>query len=466
MDWTRGRTLGRGSTATVSVATAHGSGELFAVKSADLRQSEILKREQQILSSINCPHIIAYEGSSVTDENGKLLYNLLMEYATGGTLVDVIHDRGGFLGESMIRSYTRSILRGLAYLHSRGIVHCDIKGRNVLIGDEGAKIADLGCAKLVGENGPISGTPLFMAPEVARGEQQGYPSDVWAVGCTVIEMATGRAPWSEFSDPMSAIYGIGFSGAVPVVPGFLSEQAKDFLAKCLKRCPYERWTASQLLTHDFLNEPEFSRKEVYGSNSDSPNNVLDQSFWESSEEEVKTTLNMTGQGFIISPLKRIQELSSGGGVTASMWTKDESWVTVRSKETEMVSHRRMDLMDDGDEVTGTSVSGRDTASVTDEEQSRLSESVTYGDLLWFNHSVNGNTFPCFDCSRGSGKGKVGLKLACKYGGDELFGYCNVRMQIMIYSVFNFRVLENLLSPMKNSEFCNSFIYLYFKVEKK
>ncbi|KAF2304712.1 hypothetical protein GH714_037566 [Hevea brasiliensis] len=217
MDWTRGRTIGRGSTSTVSIAALDQSGQAFAVKSAELSQSEFLQREQRILSALSCPQIIAYKGFDITRENGKLLYNIFLEYAPGGTIMDAIRKHGGWLDESFIRSYTRQILLGLHHLHSNGILHRDIKCHNILVTSDGAKIADLGCAKQVDEvvatKTPIAGTPVYMAPEVVRGEHQGFPADVWALGCTVVEMATGRAPWTNISDPVSALYQIGFSGA-------------------------------------------------------------------------------------------------------------------------------------------------------------------------------------------------------------------------------------------------------------
>ncbi|KAF2314176.1 hypothetical protein GH714_023885 [Hevea brasiliensis] len=119
----------------------------------------------------------------------------------------------------MIRLYTRDILQGLEYLHTNGLAHCDIKSKNVLVSKEGAKIADFGCAKFVekvgGAMSEFSGTPAFMAPEVARGEEQGFPADLWALGCTIIEMATGNIPWTEHqNDPVSALYQIGFSSEI------------------------------------------------------------------------------------------------------------------------------------------------------------------------------------------------------------------------------------------------------------
>ncbi|XP_059437007.1 mitogen-activated protein kinase kinase kinase 18-like [Corylus avellana] len=342
MDWTRGRTIGRGSTATVSTATAHGSGRVLAVKSAELSQSEFLKREQRILSTLSCPQIVAYRGCDITCENGKLLYNIFMEYAPRGTLVDAIRSRGGGLEEAEIKAYTRNIVLGLEYLHSNGIVHCDIKCHNVLVTGDGVKIADLGCARRIDDDGvtsddlAIAGTPVFMAPEVARGEQQGFPADVWAMGCAVIEMATGRAPWTDASGPVSALYRIGYSGDVPEAPSFMSKQAKDFLDKCLKRDPVDRWSARELLNHAFLEEA----KEPNCFDSDTPTTVLDQGIWDSIEEP-ETIPSPTHKSSSDSPGERIRRLgriSTTSSQGMPNWVLDEGWITVRSngsKEPEM-----------------------------------------------------------------------------------------------------------------------------------
>ncbi|XWS15553.1 hypothetical protein CRYUN_Cryun34aG0010100 [Craigia yunnanensis] len=144
MDWTRGRTIGCGSTASVSIATADQSGHVFAVKSSELSQSESLRREQRILSTLSCPQLVAYKGCDISSENGKLLYNIFLEYAPSGIVMDAIQNHGGRLDEDMVRSYTRGIILDLEFLHSSGIVHCDIKSHNILVMDDGVKIADLG----------------------------------------------------------------------------------------------------------------------------------------------------------------------------------------------------------------------------------------------------------------------------------------------------------------------------------
>ncbi|KAM6602010.1 hypothetical protein CsatA_021619 [Cannabis sativa] len=344
MDWTRGRTIGRGSFATVSIATAHGSGEIFAVKSAELSKSESLQREQRILSALSSPKIIDYRGFNVSSENGEIMYNLCLEYADGGSLSDMISRRGGRLSQAEIKAYTREILIGLDYLHSAGVVHCDIKGRNILVTKDGLKIADLGCARFYDDVSgvdwvSVAGTPAYMAPEVARAEQQGFAADVWALGCTVIEMVTGRAPWADVFDPVSAFYRIGFTDDVPEIPSFVSKQGKDFLGKCLKRDPLERWSVNELLNHPFLeefeSESEFVGKEFDSFDLDSPRCVLSTV---DSDEDPNPFRGSVTDTETDSASERIRRLSSESNAASfwesDCWALDEDWVTVRCNFTQ------------------------------------------------------------------------------------------------------------------------------------
>lgn len=334
--WTRLHVLGRGSSATVYLAADRQSGQLFAVKSVELESSELLQREQRILSLLNCPRVVSYIGHDITVENGSSFYNLLLEYVPR-TLSEAIYGHGGRLEESVIRTCTREILCGLAHVHFRGLAHCDIKGQNILMGPDGAKLADLGCAKWVSQRPPqVSGTPLYMAPEVARGEEQGQPCDVWAVGCTVIEMATGRPPWTDVIDPVSALHRIGHCIEGPELPRELSDQGRDFLSKCFRRCPTERWTVDQLLKHPFVDESICGQKQMdFGSVfSYSPKSTLDHGFW-GSVEEAQVHQDQTHVG---SPAERIRMLIGSNSSTAiSGWAMDseESWICVRRNEDEM-----------------------------------------------------------------------------------------------------------------------------------
>ncbi|XP_050937904.1 mitogen-activated protein kinase kinase kinase 17 [Cucumis melo] len=340
MDWTRGPPVGRGSSATVYMATLNSSGQQFAVKSTNLASSALLHKEHALLSNLSSPYLIKCLGFDVeTQPLNPPVFNLFMEYFPEGTLWDAIQINGGRIEESMIGVFSRQILKGLEYLHANGLAHCDIKSRNLLLSDEGLKIADLGCAKFVdgisGNGvGAFSGSPAFMAPEVARGEEQGFPADVWAFGCTVIEMATGDHPWPEIEDPVSALYRIGFSGEVPEIPRWLSESAKDFVAKCLIKDPKERWSVKRLLEHPFL-EGFDSESEIEGSrmktvNSSSPSCVLDQRFWDSMED-LESPSKVTQQASLVDcPAERIRRLADNLSCDLELEWDDGDWVLIRN----------------------------------------------------------------------------------------------------------------------------------------
>ena len=93
-----------------------------------------------------------------------------------------------------------------------------------------------------------------MAPEVIRETGHGSKADIWSVGCTVFEMATGHPPWHEMK-PIAAIYAIGSGDSnPPILPSHFSDDARDFVNRCLSRNADERPTADDLLRHPFLTK--------------------------------------------------------------------------------------------------------------------------------------------------------------------------------------------------------------------
>ncbi|MED6124393.1 hypothetical protein PIB30_058538 [Stylosanthes scabra] len=93
-----------------------------------------------------------------------------------------------------------------------------------------------------------------MAPEVLRNEQLDVSADIWSLGCTVIEMATGRYPWAgEVSNPAASVLKIANGDEIPQLPTHFSKEGLDFLTKCLERDPKKRFTAEELLHHPFLS---------------------------------------------------------------------------------------------------------------------------------------------------------------------------------------------------------------------
>ncbi|KAF9608503.1 hypothetical protein IFM89_009869 [Coptis chinensis] len=282
--WVKGNAIGAGSFGVVSMAMNTCTGELFAMKSSFGTTFRALENEANILEKLSSPYIIQCLGREVSNEaHGEQKLNVFMEYMAGGTLLDIAEKFGYDLNESVIRVYARDILKGLDYLHENGIVHCDLKCKNVLLGSTGnIKLADFGSAKRLGSSKaegeaktssqPISGTPLWMAPEVLRKEGLDFASDIWSLGCTIIEMVTGRPPWGhETLNPMASILKIASSNEVPPFPTKLSKVGLDFLDKCLQRDPKMRYTTQELLAHPFITGKK-SNSEVAAC---SPASVLD-----------------------------------------------------------------------------------------------------------------------------------------------------------------------------------------------
>lgn len=330
--WIRASCIGRGSNGTVNVAVQISDGRLFAVKSVDLSsaspsQVAALENEIAILKSLSSPFIVNYLGDDTTAEGSPptSFRNLHMEYLPAGTLADVALS---ISDDASIADYTWCLVSALSYLHSRGITHCDVKGKNVLLGGEpgSARLADFGSAA-AGAGKSYRGSPLWMAPEVIRGEYQGPESDVWSLGCTVIEMATGKPPWEAEA---CSVYKIGFSDELPVFPAGLSAEGMDFLDKCLRRDYTNRWSCDQLLQHPFL----LMRSQRNVPSDSSPRSVLHWYFHdEEIEEEEEEILNLGAN-------ERIRELASEAGAN---WEFDDGWLVVRGDGDEGTSSEYFDL---------------------------------------------------------------------------------------------------------------------------
>lgn len=260
--WQKGKLLGSGTFGCVYEATNRHTGALCAMKEVniipdDAKSAESLKQlEQEIkfLSQFKHENIVQYYGSETIEER----FYIYLEYVHPGSIHKYVHQHCGSLTESVIRNFTRHILKGLAFLHSQKIMHRDIKGANLLVDINGVvKLADFGMAKHLSTAAPnlsLKGTPYWMAPEVVRAtldKSAGYDLavDIWSLGCTIIEMFTGKPPWSGLEGP-AAMFKVLRTD--PPIPDNLSPEGKDFLRCCFKRNPAERPTASKLLEHPFI----------------------------------------------------------------------------------------------------------------------------------------------------------------------------------------------------------------------
>lgn len=319
-EWVKGKLVGCGSFGTVHLAMNRSTGGLFVVKSAHLGAGrETLDHEVKILKTLSSsPYIVQCLGTE--EDQGDL--NVFMEYMAGGSLADVAHKFGGSLDEEVVRVYTREILLGLKHLHQHGIVHCDLKCKNVLLGSSGnIKLADFGCATRVANSWlSVGGTPLWMAPEVLRNEMLDFAADIWSLGCTVIEMATGSPPWAgELSNPMAAMLRIAHGDGVPPFPSHFSRDALDFLSRCLEREPKKRCSTEELLSHPFVsrNSTAPSQKE-YAS---SPASVLEVQNFEDTYD-LEGLESPKGNDFLVRTIWQQED--------SALVRSSGNWITVRS----------------------------------------------------------------------------------------------------------------------------------------
>ncbi|NWT53948.1 M3K19 kinase, partial [Erythrocercus mccallii] len=264
--WTRGEVLGKGAYGTVYCGLTS-QGQLIAVKQVVLDTSDQLTTEKEyqkfheevdLLKTLKHVNIVTYLGTCLEDS----ILSIFMEFVPGGSISSIL-SRFGPLSEIVLCKYTKQILQGVAYLHDNCVVHRDIKGSNVMLMPSGViKLIDFGCARrlawasLSGTRSEllrsVHGTPYWMAPEVITESGYGRKSDIWSVGCTVFEMATGKPPLASM-DRVAAMFYIGARrGLMPALPQRFSSAAVEFVHACLTRDQHERPSALQLLDHPFV----------------------------------------------------------------------------------------------------------------------------------------------------------------------------------------------------------------------
>lgn len=232
----------------------------MAIKRVELQgipQTELnaLEQELALLQKLNHPNIVQYVGAIRSEKH----LNIILEFIENGSLLTILKKFGKF-PETLAAVYTSQILEGLAYLHEQGVIHRDIKAANTLTTKDGeVKLADFGVATLskaqrasgnLLDAGAL-GSPYWMAPEIITMEGSKPSSDIWSLGCTLIELMTGDPPYYTMP-PMSAMYHIAETTKPPPFPESISPELTDFLTKCFERDPELRPSATALLKHSWM----------------------------------------------------------------------------------------------------------------------------------------------------------------------------------------------------------------------
>ena len=257
----KGDLIGEGSFGKVYQYFSKENGKIYAVKELNLEILNkkinnidiIIKNEIDLLSKMDHLNIVKYYSSFIKGNN----LNIVLEYCRGGSLLSLLKIFTSF-DENIIRKYITQILDGLEYLHIHNIIHRDIKCANILIDSNGiCKLTDFGGAKIIKDEiniiSSMQGTPNWMAPEIIKSEGATRYSDIWSIGCTIIEMFSGEPPYNDKNSPISVLNCIIKNNELPKIPEGMSDQLKDFLEKCLIIEPKKRYNIYQLKKHPFIN---------------------------------------------------------------------------------------------------------------------------------------------------------------------------------------------------------------------
>lgn len=261
-----GPVLGEGAFAQVVVGEDPDTREQFAIKiinkdSYDVREMQFIMREVKIMMKIAHDNIVnTYD---IFDSMKHL--HLVIEYMQGGELFDIIADQG-HLSEKRASQVVREIIKGVAYLHEVGVVHCDIKPENILCKSQEwplqVKLCDFGLANFYDKYNTSTmtamiGTPGYVAPEVIRREPYGPPVDMWACGVVLYVMLSGRMPFYGRNDVEVLQRTATGEYAFPDREWKeISEDAKSLVKALLQIRPELRLTAKAALQHKWLSLPE------------------------------------------------------------------------------------------------------------------------------------------------------------------------------------------------------------------
>eukprot|EP00727_Mastigamoeba_balamuthi_P001076 m51a1_g10966 putative serine threonine-protein kinase nek4 (705) ;mRNA; r:247239-250096 len=257
---------------TVQLLGSGSYGECFLVRHKETRVLSVLKRmlvandkarraaheEARLLSSLKHPNIVEYHKSFevVQGQPARRYLCVVMQYCDGGDLLKkLLAQKGSQFPEKQIVDYLVQIMLALEYMHSKRILHRDIKTQNIFLTKNNVvKVGDFGISKVLESSIDLArtviGTPYYMSPEILANRPYGYKSDIWATGCVLYEMMCLKHAF-EGRDYMSLVNNI-LRGQAPPVPATYSPELRSLLHEMLQKIPSKRPSAKEVLSLPFI----------------------------------------------------------------------------------------------------------------------------------------------------------------------------------------------------------------------
>ena len=248
--YTLEREIGRGGAGTVHLAHDEVLGRTVAIKRIGLMPGTTdpdiarAEREARIAAALNHPHVVSVFDLVEEDD----CHWLVMEYVDGHTLAEMVRTEGP-LEPSRAAGILAQAADALVEAHAAGIVHRDVKPSNILVGaTDHAKLGDFGIARAstdpsLTQTGLVTGSPAYLAPEVASGAAATPASDVWSLGATLYHALAGRPPYEVGANLIGALYKIVHEDP-PRLP--IDHPMAGLLAVTMVKDPEQRWSMEQV----------------------------------------------------------------------------------------------------------------------------------------------------------------------------------------------------------------------------
>lgn len=274
-----GRRIGVGHYGAVYEGWDKKSGEKVAVKIVEKgkeglsrKEREVyVRREREVVTLIG-GHGNVIRTLDVFDEKKRLI--IVMEFADGGNVLQWV--RGKRSSENKVKVMAGQVVSAVAWLHGLSVIHRDIKPENLLVRDGVVKLCDFGLSRVLSNVcstkeynlSSICGTPVYVAPEVARKESYSFPVDMWSCGVLIYVLMSGRLPFSgdTIEDVLKNVAACNGAVDFPMEKwSHVSPMAKDFIQKLLAPNPADRLTANEALSHPWLKSCSLPQTKVQAS---------------------------------------------------------------------------------------------------------------------------------------------------------------------------------------------------------